>query len=150
MRLEARGMEMDIVEERVAYAGIVQDAGKLRFPNALGKPRALWALAKMVLDVVGETGDLFLLVLRGDAHENGFVEAAADHFDLSALNQFAQFYKIFRAIFFQPLQERAGIVERGVDVGVFFEQVDEGLVGFLVASGEDAVEIAARLVRVDE
>ena len=95
---------MDIVEERVSDAGVAQDAGELRFPDALGEPCAFGALAKMVFQIIGEADDLFLLVLRRDADQDGFVETAANHFDLAALDQVTQLYKIFRAIIFEPLE----------------------------------------------
>jgi hypothetical protein len=69
---------------------------------------------------------------------------------LPALHKGAQRIKVCGPIFFEPLQERAGIVERGVNAGVLFEKGDEGLVGFLVAIGENVVEVAAGLMCVDK
>ena len=107
-------------------------------------------LAEVAFQVGGEAGDLFLLVLRRNADQNGLVEAAADHFDLTALDQMAQFREIFRAIFFEPQKQWAGIVKRGVNVRMFFEKFDEGEIGFFVAGRQNVVEIAAGLVGVDE
>ena len=41
-------MEMDIVQQRVGYAGVMQSGRQLRFPDALGEPRACGTLAEVM------------------------------------------------------------------------------------------------------
>ena len=150
VRLETCGVEMNVVEQSVADARGVQYRRELRLPDAFGQPRARGAPAKVMFEIGGEASDLFALIVGRNADENGFVEAAANHFNLSTLDQGAELGEIFRAIFFEPLQQRAGIVQRGVNLRMLFEELDERLIGFVVAGFQDAAEIAARLVRVNQ
>src|SRR5271155_18668 len=103
-----------------------------------------------MFEVGGEAGGLFALIVGGDAEEDGFIDAAANHFTLSALDQGAELDEIFRAIFFEPQEQRAGIVQRSMNLRMLFEKIDERLIRFLVAGFQDAAEIAARLVRVEQ
>ena len=97
----------------------------MRFPDALGQPRAGRALAKMVLEIIGETYELHALVRGGNGNENRLVETAADHFDLAAFHQSFQTLKIFRAVLFDPGEQWAGVMEADVDTRVLLECLDK-------------------------
>src|SRR5262249_5120775 len=58
LRLESGGKKMDVVDKRVSDAGVRQNAGELRLPNALSKPGSRWPLAKVLFDVGAELGEL--------------------------------------------------------------------------------------------
>jgi len=53
-------------------------------------------------------------------------------------------------VLFDPCEEWAGIVKAEVNFGVRFEVLDEGEIRCLVGLFEDMLEIAARLVCVNE
>src|ERR1700738_2150567 len=53
--LEASREEVNVVENGVTDVGFRENGSELRLPNALGKPPSRGTLAKMVLDIVGET-----------------------------------------------------------------------------------------------
>src|SRR6266478_6667812 len=53
LRLEARGEEMNIVENGVSNVGLREDGGELRLPDTLGEPGTGGALAEVMLDIIG-------------------------------------------------------------------------------------------------
>src|SRR5260370_38888277 len=61
-RLETRGQEMQVVQERVGYVRGSESSGKLGFPDALGKPSAGRNPAEVFFDIGGQTRDLFALI----------------------------------------------------------------------------------------
>ena len=147
---ETGGKKMNVVDESVVDSGGGQCRGELRLPDALGDPGACGATAKMVFKIGRETRDLFALILRGDGDEDGFVETAANEFYLSGGDEGFQPDKILGAIFFDPSEERARIVQAHVDAGVFFEELDEWEVGVLVGFFEHVAEIAAGLMGMNQ
>src|SRR5690348_313246 len=50
-RLESGGEKVHVVHERVGNVGVRKSSGKLRLPDALGKPRAGGTLSKMFFQV---------------------------------------------------------------------------------------------------
>src|SRR5260370_30327688 len=74
-RLEARGKEMDVIDERVSDVRGGEGGGKLRFPDALGKPGAGGKPAEMFLEINGEAGGLVQLDVRRDADQDQLVES---------------------------------------------------------------------------
>ena len=101
---------MDIIQDRVAGAGFRQNGGKLRLPDTLGQPRTGGAFAEVFFDVVGQASDLFVLIRWRNGNQNRFIESAADYFYLAGLRQRSQFLKVFRVIFFDPSEQRPGVV----------------------------------------
>src|ERR1700676_827279 len=100
--LESGRQKVDIVENGVANIGFREDGSELRLPNALRKPSPGGTLAKMVLQIVGKTNDLYALVRGWDRDENRLVEAAGHHLHLPSLHQAFQTLEIFGAILFNP------------------------------------------------
>jgi hypothetical protein len=141
---------MDVVENGVANVGFGEDGGELRLPHALGEPGAGGALAEVVLEIVGEADDLDALVRGGNGYEDGLVEAAADHLDLTALHEKLEAHEIFGTILFDPGQQRAGIMKAYVDGGMLFERFEEGQIAAGIGLFENVAEIAAGLVGVNE
>ena len=141
---------MNVVKNGIADVGFGENGSKLRFPDTLGEPSASGTLAKMVLEIVGETDELHALVRGRNGNENRLVEAAADHFDLARLHQGLQALEIFGAVLFDPGKQWAGIMKADMDTGVLLECFDERQVAARVRLLKNVVEVAARLMGVDE
>ena len=144
------GEKVHVVYERVGDVGGSEGSGKLRLPHALGKPGARRALPEMFLEIAGQAGDLLELVFGRDGDENWFVEAAADEFDLPALDQLSQAVKIFWAVLLNPNKQRPGIMKTQMNIGMPFEMLQERKIGIDVGFFEHVLEVSARLVRVNE
>jgi hypothetical protein len=82
---KASGKKMNIIDEGVANAGGGEGGGKLWLPNTLGDPGTCRMTPEVGFQVVGETGDLFALVLMRDGDEYRFVKAATDELDLAGV-----------------------------------------------------------------
>ncbi len=149
-RFEARGEEMDVIDERVSDVGGGESGGKLRFPDALGKPGAGGKPAEMFLEINGEAGDLFKLIFGRNRNEDRFIEAATDEFHLAALDQPFQASEILRPVFLDPSEKRPGIMEAETNSRMLFKVLNEWKIGSVVGLFEDMLEIAAGLVRVNE
>src|SRR6266478_2010382 len=106
--------------------------------------------SEVLLEIGGEAGDLLALIFERNGDEDRFIEAATDEFDLAALDQLFQASEILRAMFLDPGEQRAGIVEAETNSGMLFEVLDEGKIAGVVSLFEDMLEIAAGLVRVNE
>ncbi len=92
----------------------------------------------------------FALIFGRDGNQDRFVEAAANEFDLTALDESSQAGEILRPVLFDPCEQWAGIVQAEVNFWVRFEALDEGEIRCLVGLFEDMLEIAAGLVCVNE
>ncbi len=148
--LESGGEKVHVVHEGVRDVSGGQNAGKLRLPNALGKPGAGGTCIKVCFEIASKAGDLFELVFRGNGDEDGFVKAPADELDLAALDQLFQPGKIFGAKLLDPVEKRAGIMKADMNARIFFKMLQKGEVGVVIGFFEDVLEIAARLVSVNE
>ena len=84
--LKAGGEEMHVIHQSVGHVGGSEGRGKLRLPDALGKPCAVGPLPKMFFEIAGKSRDLFKLVFGRNGDKNRFVEPAADEFHLAALD----------------------------------------------------------------
>jgi len=104
----------------------------------------------MLFDVGGETRDLFAAVFVRNRDENGFVEAASDHFDLAGAYERAQNVEIFRMEALDPFQERAGIVKASANRRMARENFDEGQIGSFVGAFDYVIKISNWLVGVDQ
>jgi len=91
-----------------------------------------------------------VLIFGRDGNQDRFVEAAANEFDLTALDESSQASEILRPVLFDPGEERAGIVKAKVNFWVRFKALDEGKIRCLVGPLEDMLEITAGLVCVNE
>src|SRR5580698_4316350 len=99
---------MDVVDEGVADVCRGKRGGKLRLPNSLGDPGTCRATTEVFLEVAGQAGDLFALVLGGDRDQDGFVETATDEFDLPGADEGLEAREIFGTMLFDPVEERTG------------------------------------------
>jgi hypothetical protein len=104
----------------------------------------------MVFEIGSEARDLFALVLGRDGDKDGFVKSATDQLDLAGADESLQAGEIFGAIFFDPGEQRAGIVETQVDARMFLEQFDEKEIRVLVGLFEHVAEIAAGLMGMNQ
>src|SRR5215471_7270030 len=147
---ESSRKEVHVVNKRVGDAGGSKCGWKLRLPNALRQPRSRRAPPKMFFEISCESCDLLELILGQDGDEYRLVEAAADQFDLCALDQFFQTRKIFGPMLLDPPQKRPGIMKTETNAGIFFKVLQEGKVGILIRLLKNAFEITAGLVSVNE
>jgi hypothetical protein len=93
---------------------------------------------------------LHTLVGIRDRNKDGLVETAANHFHLAGFHQRFQALKIFRAILFDPGEQRTGIVQTNVNTGVLLKSLKKGQVAARVGLLKNMAKIAARLMGVDE
>src|SRR6266481_4048786 len=149
-RFETRGKEMDVIDKRVSDVCGCEGGGKLRLPDALGKPCAGRKPAEVFLEISCQARNLFALIFGRNRNQDRFVETAADQFHLAGLDQLFQASEIFRPMFFDPGEQRSGIVKAEMDARVLFEMFNKGEIGCVVGLFEDMLEIAAGLVRVNE
>src|SRR5260370_13413546 len=76
--------------------------------------------------------------------------AGVNHLDLAAFHYGLQALEIFRPIFFDPGQQRPGIVETDVDTGVPLQSLKEWQIATRVGLLKNVADVAARLMDVDE
>jgi len=141
---------MHVVHERVGNVRGGKSSGKLGLPDALSEPRARRNPAEVFFDVGGQTRDLFALIFGRNGNQDRFVEAAANEFDLTALDESSQASEILRPVLFDPCEEWAGIVKAEVNFRVRFEVLDEREIACVVGLFENMLEVAAGLVCVNE
>jgi hypothetical protein len=104
----------------------------------------------MLLDIVSEPNKLHALVGIRNGNQNGLIETAAHHFYLSGFHQGFQALKIFRAILFNPGEQRTRVMEANVDARMLLQGFDEGQVAAIVGLLKNMAKIAARLMGVNE
>ena len=148
--LEAGGEEVNIVENGVADVGFGENGGELRLPHTLGEPGTGGSLSEIVLEIVGEADDLDALVRGGNGNEDGLVEAAADHLNLTTLHEKLEAHEIFGTILFDPGQQRPGIMKAYVDGGMLLQRFEEREIAAEVGLFKNVAEIAAGLMGVNE
>src|SRR5215467_5140305 len=102
---------MEVVHERVSDVRTSQDRRHLRFPDALGQPRAGRARSEMLRYVVGEPNDLLMLIFRRNDGENRLIKTAADKFDLFGSDERPQQLEVLRMVDLNPLEKWAGIMQ---------------------------------------
>jgi hypothetical protein len=141
---------MDVIDKSVGDVCGGESGGKLRFPDALGKPGAGRKPAKVFLEISGQASDLFALIFGRNRNQDRFVEAATDEFHLAVLDQLFQACEILKPMFLNPGEQRPGIVETETNSRVFLEVLNKWKVGGVVGFFEDMLEITAGLVRVNE
>src|SRR5262249_52641778 len=131
-RLKAGSKEMNIINQRVLDAGSRQNGWKLRLPNALGQPGPIRRLAEKPGEIIRQTRDLLLLVLRWNGDQNGLVKSSADHFHLATVDQLSDKRKIVRTIPLNPLEQRTGIMQADVDCWMSLEQLKKRQIALVV------------------
>ena len=124
--------------------------GKLRLPHALGEPRAFGPFAKMLFDVIRKPQNLLALIGGRNRYQDRLVKSAADHLHLAAVHQFAQAFEIVRMMRLDPFQQRPGVVQAHARVGMALEHFNERQIASRERLFEYVIEIAGRLVRVNE
>ncbi len=114
-RFEACRQEMHVIDQGVGDVCGSEGGGELRLPNALGKPSAGGKTAEVFLEIGGQAGDLFVLILGRNGNEDRLVEAATEELDLAGLDQLLQANEILRPMLLDPGEQRTGIVDAKVD-----------------------------------
>src|SRR5262249_36539588 len=140
------GKEVHVIHKRVGNACRCKSSGKLRLPNALGKPRSQRTPPKMPFEIGGKSRELFELILRRDGDKDRLVEATADELHLAGLRQFFQAVKILGAMLLDPCQKRPGIVKADVNAGIFLEMFEKRKIRIVVRFFKHMLEVAAGLV----
>ncbi len=140
---------MAVVEQGEAHARVDDGAREAGLPHALGEPHALGSRAEVTLEVIGHHDDLSDGVAFGEDREHRLVEAAAEQLDLTVVDEPPEPREVIGAMRLDPLEQRAGVVERGLHRRVRGERVDDTRVAALVRVDEHLAEIALRLVVVD-
>jgi hypothetical protein len=148
--LKSRRKKVDVIHQGVSNVCGGKRGRKLGLPNALGEPGAGRTTAEMIFEIGSEAGDLFALIFRRDRNENRFIKSTAYEFHLPALDQLFQAGKILGTVFFDPMKKGTGIVKTEMNAGMFFQLFDEGEIASEVGFLEDMLEIAARLMGMDQ
>ena len=104
----------------------------------------------MFFEIGSQARDLFVLIFGGNGNQDGLVKAATDEFHLTTLDECSQASEIFGAIFFDPREQRPGVVEAEMNLRVLFEVLDKGEIARIVGFFENMLKIAAGLVRMNE
>ena len=143
---DRRGPEVGVVEDRPAVAGRHERRRHVRLPDALGQPRSLRSTTEGALQLVGHAPQLADPVALGQGGEDRLVVAAPEDLHLAPVGERAQPGQELRALGREPLQQRAGVVQRQANPGMALERLDHREVGLLVDLGEDPPEVADRLM----
>ena len=87
---------MEVVEQRVAHAGVGQVAGERLLPHPLGHPHAVDRRAEAVGEPLGVARDLPDAIARRNHRQDRFVERAADDLHPPGRHERGQAIEIFR------------------------------------------------------
>jgi len=104
----------------------------------------------VLFDVVGETSDLLGAVGFRNRNQNGLVETPAEKLDLTRSHEFLEPLKIVEMMFLYPEEQRAGVVKGQLNPWMLLDQRKKGFVGILITLFKDMLEIASRLMGVND
>src|SRR5207253_7441843 len=122
---EPRLEEMLFVEDRVRDAGLGEHRWQMRLPHALGEPGPKGSAPEDRRHPVGERADLPDRVAARDADEDRLVVAAGEQLDLPALHEIGEVADDVGSVALEPVEERAGEVERRFHFGMPIERSHE-------------------------
>ena len=145
---DRRGPEVVVVQDRPAVAALDQGGRQVRLPDALGQPGAAWPAAGDPLDLVRHLVQLPDAVALRERGQDGLVVAAPEELHLAARDDPGEALDELRALVAEPVEQRAGVVERQADARVAVQRVEHGPVCRVVDVAEDPSEVAHRLVVV--
>ena len=143
------GAEVLVVEDGPAVARLRQRRRQVRLPDAFREPGTLGPAAREAVDRGCHAGQLVDPVLLRQGGEDRLVQAAAQELDLVARDEHPQAGQELGALRGQPLEQRAGVVQREADARVTLESLEQRQVGAVVDLGEHPSEVAHGLVIVD-
>src|SRR5262245_15615874 len=146
---QAGVFEMKVVEDRVFDVGGGKIGGERLLPDALRHPHALDFRAEPQLKPIGIGRDLSNAVARRDHCQDRLVERTADDLNAAGSDQAAKTVDVFRMPLVEPLHERPASMQRDGKI-VLLKNVEKKLIRVLVGLLEDAVEVADRLVVVQD
>src|SRR5207302_10699029 len=86
---------------------------------------------------------------RGDHRQDRLVERTADHFDASSGDEAPQSINVLRVPLIDPFHERPAGVQRDRKI-VLLKNVQKGLICVLISLLEHAIEVANRLMVVQD
>src|ERR1051326_1970461 len=116
---------MYVVENRPLYTCFTQKAWQTRLPYPFRNPGARGLRSEVALCALCEPVNLRDFIAIRNRGKDRFIITAADHFDLIALDELCNALDELRVRFFQPIQERACIVQGKAYFGVSFQCLDE-------------------------
>src|SRR6266853_1355558 len=122
----------------------------MRLPHSFCKPCAGGPLSKMILDKMAQTANLFDSIFVGDGNQNRFVKSSANDLHLAARDERPNALDVLRMLFGQPFQERTGVMQPQTDARVTGHTFHKRQVGTLISAFHYVIEVADRLVRVNE
>ena len=150
VRLRDRGgPEVLVVEDRPAVAGRHEGGRQVGLPDALREPGAQRPPPRDALQRGRHARQLVDAVLLRERRQDRLVEAAAKELHLVTGHERAEPGEELGPLRGEPLQERAGVVERQPDTRVALERLEHRAVRALVDLREHPAEVANRLVIVD-
>ncbi len=85
-----------------------------------------------------------------EQRQHRLVQSGGDRLYLPAFDQPPHRIDDARVVLLQPLEEAAGVVHGDADVRELAEQLEEGCVALGDGAAEDGIEVAGRLMRVDD
>jgi hypothetical protein len=148
-QVESRAEEMIVVNEREIHSSGRKARRELWLPNSLGKPCTTRSGREMFLNVISQPSNLLVTIIVRDGDKDGLVKSPADDFHLAAFHKCAQMAEIFWMGALKPFEERSSVVQAQANRRVAREYLEKRQIGFLVRGFEHIVEIADRLMRVN-
>ena len=146
---DADRFEVLVVEDRVAVAGLRQRPWEARLPDSLGQPEPSGPAAEISRHGVAQQLQLDELVAVRDDRQDRLEVAAAQHLDLTPLDEAADSLDELRVVFPQVVQQEAAVVEGGLDARVPLQRFEHGQVGLFEIALQHPPEVADRLVVVE-
>src|SRR5260370_40019876 len=102
---------MNIVQDGPFNSGICKETCKGWLPDTFCKPHSRRLDSKVALDALAQTSDLSNFVAIRNHRKDWFVVASAHNLNLIALNKSRHTPDKLRVSIFQPVQQRACIVQ---------------------------------------
>ena len=147
--LEAGQGEVAVVHQHVLDAGVVERAGQVGLPHALGQPHAARPHAELLDEELGQPLDLAALVTIRQDGQDRLVEAAGEELHAPAAHDLAEQVEGGPGVLAQPLQQAARAVHGQPHLGPGLQAREERVIGQLGRLAENPVEVPDRLVVVD-
>jgi len=146
---DADRFEVLVVQDRVAVPGLRQRPWEARLPDSLGQPEPAGPAAEISRHGVAQQLQLDELVAVRDDRQDRLEVAAAQHLDLTSLDEAADSLDELRVVFPQVVQQEAAVVEGGLDARVPLQRFEHGQVGLFEIALQHPPEVADRLVVVE-
>ena len=143
-------LEMEVVEQRVLDPRGGQVAGHALLPNPFGHPHAANACLQPIFQPTAIADDLTDPIARRNHRHDRLVKRAADDFDSARGDQARQPIQILGMVDVEPLHQRPAGVQGHLQARIALEDVQKRPVAVLIGLLENVVEIADRLMVVQD